>query len=278
VRRYILTLLILSVSGWSQPAQQRAEAPEIITIPMEGGGSVEVRDPQFIRVDQFNINQPVLSFGLVNKSVTAWTTLNIYFDIGVFCGDEVRLWSASVEVNPNTKSYVHTIQSAVPGFHLQGCYTELITARIGTSPANNPALTAEEVVAHRTQGEAAARMAVEEQKRLRAEQIKIIEAANAEADAEAEVEAKAEAVAEAKAAAKAKQAAAQARAKAAAQKLADEAKKAADAENARQQAAVLQRLCAALYSTTADKKISDLTVKEEEQVRACQGIGMYHPK
>jgi len=133
-------------------------------------------------------------------------------------------------------------------------------------------------VAHRAQREAAARTAAEEQKRLRAEYIEKLEAANAKAEAEAEVEAKAEAVAEAKAAAKAKQAAVQARAKAAAQKRADEAKKAADEENARHQAAAVQRLCAALYSNTADKKISDLTVKEEEQVRACQGIEMYHAR
>jgi uncharacterized membrane protein YqiK len=217
-------------------------------------------------VDQFNIYQPVLSFGLVNKSVTAWTTLNIYFDIGVFCGDDVRLLSDSVEVNPNTKSYVHTIQSTVPGFYLQGCYTELITARIGKSSTNTPALTTEEVVAHRAQREAAVRAAAEEQKRLRAEYIEKLEAADAKAEAEA------------KAAAKAKQAAAQARAKAAAQKLAGEAKPAADAENARQQAAALQSLCSALYSKTADKKISDLTVKEEGQVRACQRIEMDHAK
>jgi hypothetical protein len=35
--------------------------------------------------------------------------------------------------------------------------------------------------------------------------------------------------------------------------------------------------CVIIYQTTANKKLSDLTVKEEQQVRACQALGLYEP-
>jgi predicted P-loop ATPase len=35
--------------------------------------------------------------------------------------------------------------------------------------------------------------------------------------------------------------------------------------------------CGAIYRSTADRKVSDLTVKEEQQVRACQALGLYPP-
>ena len=36
--------------------------------------------------------------------------------------------------------------------------------------------------------------------------------------------------------------------------------------------------CSTIYQNTADKKIKDLTVREEQQVRACQGLGLYPPQ
>jgi hypothetical protein len=36
--------------------------------------------------------------------------------------------------------------------------------------------------------------------------------------------------------------------------------------------------CRLIYQTTADKKIRDLTVKEEQQVRACQALGLFPPR
>ena len=52
------------------------------------------------------------------------------------------------------------------------------------------------------------------------------------------------------------------------------------AEKAAQAAAERERsriACASLYWATADKKIKDLTVREEQQVRACQALGLYAP-
>jgi len=36
--------------------------------------------------------------------------------------------------------------------------------------------------------------------------------------------------------------------------------------------------CAAVYQATIDKKVKDLTVREEQQVRACQLLNLYPPK
>ena len=41
--------------------------------------------------------------------------------------------------------------------------------------------------------------------------------------------------------------------------------------------AQLRAVCIVIYSETADKKVSDLTVKEEQQVRTCQALNMYPP-
>jgi hypothetical protein len=39
----------------------------------------------------------------------------------------------------------------------------------------------------------------------------------------------------------------------------------------------LQASCSVLFRSTADRKVSDLTVRESQQVRACDGLAMYHP-
>jgi hypothetical protein len=36
--------------------------------------------------------------------------------------------------------------------------------------------------------------------------------------------------------------------------------------------------CSAIYRDTADKKLRDLTVREDQQVRACQALGLYPPQ
>ena len=46
------------------------------------------------------------------------------------------------------------------------------------------------------------------------------------------------------------------------------------AEIAREKAAV-RAFCGRLYEQTANKRVADLTVKEEEQVRTCQAVGLY---
>jgi hypothetical protein len=40
----------------------------------------------------------------------------------------------------------------------------------------------------------------------------------------------------------------------------------------------LRANCIVIYENTIDKKVKDLTVREEEQVRACQALGLYPPR
>jgi membrane protein involved in colicin uptake len=40
----------------------------------------------------------------------------------------------------------------------------------------------------------------------------------------------------------------------------------------------IRAACALIYRNTVDKKITDLTVREEQQVRACQALGLYPPQ
>jgi hypothetical protein len=49
-----------------------------------------------------------------------------------------------------------------------------------------------------------------------------------------------------------------------------------DAREAEEQRKV-RSACSVLYQGTAEKKIGDLTVREEQQVRACQALGQYPP-
>jgi len=63
-------------------------------------------------------------------------------------------------------------------------------------------------------------------------------------------------------------------------RLAAEQKRTEDEERAKaaEERKRVRAVCAAIYQSTADRKISDLTVKEEQQVRACQALGLYPPK
>jgi|SRR5450432_1472440 hypothetical protein len=40
----------------------------------------------------------------------------------------------------------------------------------------------------------------------------------------------------------------------------------------------LRANCTVIYQNTIDKKVKDLTVREEQQVRTCQGTGLYSPR
>jgi hypothetical protein len=50
-----------------------------------------------------------------------------------------------------------------------------------------------------------------------------------------------------------------------------------DARNAEERRK-LRANCTTIYQNTIDKKVRDLTVREEEQVRACQALGLYPPR
>ena len=220
-----------------------------IVIPVDGGGKIVIRDPHFITINQFNIYEPKLTFALVNNTVTPWTTLNLQFAIGGFCKDQVyqghmvgdpkvRQWSISVSVNPTTDRYEHNEESLV--YKLQSCRAEIIKARIGGGP-DSPSLSAREIAEQRAKREAKEA----EQKRIADEQELIADEEKLrKAEEKEQIQAEERAKVEARA-----------------------------AEERRR----IRATCAAIYRNTANKKVSDLTVKEEQQVRACQILGLYPP-
>jgi hypothetical protein len=65
--------------------------------------------------------------------------------------------------------------------------------------------------------------------------------------------------------------------RAAAKKVADEKKKQQDEAAAQAEAKhrQIRAACSVIYQNTINKKVSDLTVREEQQINACQALGFY---
>jgi hypothetical protein len=238
----MLTIRVLVVAALFGAALYGNDSDDI-TIPMNGGGSIVIRDPHFISTNQFNINEPELTFVLVNNAKEPWTSLSLHFDIGGFCKGEVRQWSFSLAVSPSTdwtnKWFKQNVESL--RLKLQGCRAELIKARIGEG-VDGVVLSTNEIEEHRTKREAEEA----EEKQIAAE----------ERERKAELQAKHDA------------------AEAAHKKRLEEEQRKKDAEESRR----LRATCTLLYKTTVDKKVSDLTVGEEQRVRACQSLGLYPPR
>jgi len=240
---------------------------EDITIALEDG-SIVIR-PQFIRVNDYGSYVPELSFRIRNQTRYPWRTIKLQFEVGGLCNGEPRQWSIPAvtslgwkDTGPISKDYKDIVISLVG--KVDGCRTEIIKASL---------LLAENDKLH-IDGVTGERVDLEKQ----------LQEVNAKRDAEA-----AETAAEERAAneEQAKQDAADAeqRKRQAAERRKKEvesearyAKSKAEAEaRASEERARVRAACAAIYRSTADKKVGDLTVKEEQQVRACQALGLYPP-
>jgi hypothetical protein len=57
-----------------------------------------------------------------------------------------------------------------------------------------------------------------------------------------------------------------------------EKERAVEAVRAAEERRKLRANCTIIYQNTIDKKVKDLTVREEQQVRACQVLGLYPPR
>jgi hypothetical protein len=210
-----------------------------------------------------------LSFKIKNQTRYPWRTIKLQFDIGGFCNGEPRHWTVPAisslgwtEDHPIVNDYADTVIPLVG--KVDGCVTEIITAKLVLA-AN------EKFHIDGTTGET-----VDLERQLR--EIK------AKREADAAVEAEQERIA---AQADAKRAAAEAERK---RRLAAERKR-KDAEDAARSAKIkaeedaraaaerarVRTACATIYKNTADKKVSDLTVKEAQQVQACEALGLYYP-
>lgn len=217
-----------------------------ITIPLDGGTIVLI-DPQFIRVvgkGTMALYIPELSFKIRNQTSSPWTTLKLQFEIVGVCGGETRQWSRSAIMNLRwAKESVYIAEYKDP--------PDLVAPLIGKvdgcqAETFKAALVLAESPIVRIDG-------------LTGERVDLV----AQREAEAAKRAKEEA------------ALAAMRAKADAVRRRVEAEEQArDAEEGRK----VRAACTAIYKSTADKRMGDLTVKEDQQVKACQALGLYPPR
>lgn len=241
---------------------------EDITLPLDDG-NIQIR-AEFIRQNQFGSFIPELSLKLRNQTSSLWRTVKLQFDIGGLCNGEPRQWTVPVvtslgwsEDHPLFKEYTDTVISLVG--KVDGCKTEIIKARLLL--AENSKI--------RIDGVTGERVDLEKQlQELKAKRDAEAVAQAAEKRKAAEAQAKKDAIEAARrkrlaAEQKRKQAEADARyAKMKAEK------EAIAAEERRK----LRVACAVIYKSTIDKKVKDLTVREEQQVRTCQVLGLYPPQ
>ena len=202
---------------------------------------------KFIRIDQFNIARPEFSFTLKAEDEKPWEPFTLRFDIGGLCGGrELRTWSDTLTATPEKTAYAHTFAELAQGFQLQGCRAEVLkVSRPDMDPA--PSITEADIKAEIAKEEAAhiadLEAETEAQDRLDQENERQRKLRDAQTTKELAKQRTAEATERAK--------------------LADQARRSALA-------------CHALYLITADKKISDLTVREDGLVKTCRDVGMYH--
>jgi hypothetical protein len=286
-----------------------AAGGEKIAVPLYGGNII-INFSHFITRDEFADFVRELWFSAQNQtSRRLWQPIKLQFTIGGLCNGEPRQWNLPVSVTMTdgltVDDYRDTVISLV-GL-VDGCTTEIV--RVSLVSADGVAGPVGEridlmgqlqEIKARHESEAAIQA---DKERLKAEaQAEKDEAAAAQlreiqAKREAEVAIQAEKdrlAAEAqreedRLAAEAqtkKDMAAAARKKQALDEMKRQQAEAAaiSAKNERDKIAreaelrrELWALCTTLYKNTADKKVSDLTVREASQVKVCEGVGAYHP-
>jgi hypothetical protein len=166
-------------------------------------------------------------------------TIKLQFDQGGLCKGVPSQWSESAE------EVISGIGSKRGGFHLEdaeGCTIDvleaaLVSAKIGTKPLVEKELLAPDFT----------------------DQLKAIQ-----------IKRDAETARRRKAAEERKQRDSKEAARAAKLKAEEDARAAEERRKVRV-------ACAAIYQATIDKKVKDLTVREEQQVRGCQMLNLYPP-
>jgi flagellar biosynthesis GTPase FlhF len=241
-----------------------------ITLPLDDG-TVLISHARFIRNGQYTDSKiPELFFVMENRTSSPWRTLKLQFDIGGLCNGEPRQWTLPVVTSlgwakelPVSKEYTDTVFSLVG--KVDGCKTEIIKASLVL--AENPKTEINGLTGER----------VDLEKQL--QELKAKQDAEAAAQAEEERQAaEAQAKKDAAEAARRKRLAADQKRKQAEADARYAKMKAEEDARAAEERRKIRAACSAIYQSTADKKISNLTVKEEQQVRTCQALGLYPPQ
>lgn len=251
---------------------------EEVVLPVSGG-DILVSNIQLGK-DQFNIQS--LMFTLTNRTPHTWGRMEMRFDIGALCPEYKERQhyiqkqftipfssneglSPSLDGRPRPKDFHvwHPGRSA----DAKGCTAEIVEVYLlsasGLSADGSPQVVKVEAPPPTNFDSRLQELNVKREE----EYARRVEQEEADAIAQDEADRKAAAAQKSRAAAES------ARRKRAA---ADEAARAVE-ERRRlsEERRRLTEVCSAVRSKTIDKKISDLTVREEEQVRACQRLGLY---
>lgn len=232
---------------------------EDIAIPLEGG-NILIRDARF-ELGSHTAFLPELSFTIRNSTSSGWD-LKLRLDITGRCkggkGD-ARQWSRTVMFSlkqTQVEPYLDTGHPLVG--EREGCVLEKMDAALLSAENRNL----------RIDGITGERVDYRKQREIAAE-------AQAKIDA---VEAEAQAKIDAAAAARHKRLAAeQKRKQAEADARYVTIKAETDAKAAEEQRKI-RAACTVIYQKTVDMKVKDLTVREEQQVRACQALSLYPPQ
>jgi len=238
-----------------------------ITLPLDDG--TIVIGAQFIRVNQYGTLIPELALKITNKTSSPWRTLKLEFDVGGTCKGEPRQWMLPVSTSLGwleghvvVKDYVDT---SIPLMgKVDGCITEIIKARLILAENMNTRIDG--VSGERVDLAAQLR---EIEKKQEADAATQAERESLAKEARVKVE---EAEARKQAVEAARQRRKQDEADAQGAKL-----KAEERAKLREQRKLISANCKVIYEKTIDKKRSDLTVREDEQVRACQALDSYLP-
>jgi hypothetical protein len=242
-----------------------------ITVPLDDG-SILIQGARFIRESLARDGSlvPELSFTVVNQTSSPWNVVKLQFDMGGLCNGEPRQWSNSVTLGLGwmegrrlTKEYKETIIPLTG--KVNGCRTEIIKASLLL--AQNMKVRIDGVTGER----------VDLQQQLR----EIGQKREAEAAARAEQEriaAEEQAKKDTADAARRKRLAAERKKKDAELDVQLAKHRAEEEAKAAEERQKIRAACALIYRNTVDKKITDLTVREEQQVRACQALGLYPPQ
>jgi hypothetical protein len=204
-----------------------------ITIPLDDG-SLVIQNAQLTMDNSAAV--PGLSFTLRNRTSSPWTKLKLQFEVDARCNGEERHWSRTEE------TFLGSVKD---------------DAAVRNAPLSEEGKE-KAALAVRAYDE----VAKVEQERIAAEE-------KAEQD---RIAAEKQAKEDAAAAARQKRRAAERK-----KKLAEDDARTAKAKAERDARAAEERrqvraACSAVYQSTADKKIGNLTVREEQQVRACQAL------
>lgn len=243
-----------------------------INIPLNDGKLV-ISDAQLIGPTRSKAI-PELSFVIANHTSESWDSITLRFDAEGDCETvpsprewtvEVRLGLKHSTESPYSMSYRRSTQSLLG--EMNGCSVKDIRAKLIFADNANWRITK---TGERIDKEARRREIEADRKAAESERAAQVERERIEAENAAKKVALESA--------RQKQLAAERKKNEAEAQAAYERTRAADEVKAAEERRRIRTACTVIYQSTANKKVANLTVKEEQQVRACQTLGLYPPR